>query len=115
LSCGANEPPCPQGLPPPCDRPVAALAAAAQPEGPAHMGADGEVSRCLAPPTARPSPLAKCPLRRQTPKVGAECPNRARSDLCGGRSVMGIPTAIAHQVVRIWQRWLSRRDRQSAY
>src|SRR5215203_123912 len=58
------------------------------------MGADGEVSRCLAPPTARPSPLAKCPLRRQTPKVGAECPNRARSDLCGGRSVMGIPTAI---------------------
>src|SRR5829696_9825427 len=31
---------------------------------------------------------------RQTPKVGAECPNRARSDLCGGRSVMGVPTAI---------------------
>jgi hypothetical protein len=33
-------------------------------------------------------------LRRQTPEVGAECPNRARSDLCGGRSVMGVPTAI---------------------
>ena len=31
---------------------------------------------------------------RQTPKVGAECPNWARSDLCGGRSVMGVPTAI---------------------
>src|SRR5215204_6080440 len=30
----------------------------------------------------------------QTPKVGAECPNWARSDLCGGRSVMGVPTAI---------------------
>src|SRR3954451_21288521 len=31
---------------------------------------------------------------RHTPKVGAECPNWARSDLCGGRSVMGVPTAI---------------------
>ena len=35
------------------------------------------------------------PLRRQTPKVGAECPNWARSDLCGGRSVMSVPTAIS--------------------
>src|SRR3954469_15907144 len=94
LSCGANEPPCPHGHPRPCDRPVAALAAAAQPDRPAHMGADGEVGRCLAPPTAPPSPLAECTLRRQTPKVGAECPNWARSDLCGGRSVMGVPTAI---------------------
>ena len=31
---------------------------------------------------------------RQLPKVGAECPNWARSDLCGGRPVMGGPTAI---------------------
>src|SRR4051812_24694568 len=59
LSCGANEPSCPHGLPPTCDRPVAAHAAAAQPERPAHMGADGEVGRCLAPPTAHPSPLAE--------------------------------------------------------
>jgi hypothetical protein len=29
-----------------------------------------------------------------SPKVGAECPNWARSDLCGGRSVMRVPTAI---------------------
>ena len=27
-------------------------------------------------------------FRRQTPKVGAECPNWARSDLCGGRSLL---------------------------
>src|SRR3954469_8831245 len=59
LSCGANEPPCPHGLPPPCDRPVAAHAAAAQPKRPVHMGADGEGGRCLAPPTAPPSPLAE--------------------------------------------------------
>ncbi|WP_374710341.1 aminotransferase class III-fold pyridoxal phosphate-dependent enzyme, partial [Paraburkholderia terricola] len=31
---------------------------------------------------------------RQTPEVGARCPNWARRDLCGGCSVMGIPTAI---------------------
>src|SRR4051794_32745862 len=37
-------------------------------------------------------------FRRQQPKVGAECPNWARSDLCGGRSVMGVPTAIKLQV-----------------
>ena len=28
------------------------------------------------------------------PKVGAECLNWARSDLCGGRPVMGVPTAF---------------------
>ncbi len=32
-------------------------------------------------------------LRRQPPKVGAECLNWARSDLCGGRAVMRVPTA----------------------
>ena len=32
--------------------------------------------------------------RRHTPKVGAECPNWARSVLCGGRSAMSVPTAI---------------------
>jgi hypothetical protein len=34
------------------------------------------------------------------PKIGAECPNRARSDLCGGRAVMRVPTAI------FWRRTL---------
>ncbi len=33
-------------------------------------------------------------LCRQAPKVGARCPNWARRDLCGGCSVMDIPTAI---------------------
>ena len=31
---------------------------------------------------------------RQTPEVGAVCPNWARTDLCGGCPVTGIPTAI---------------------
>ena len=45
------------------------------------------------PPPRVPASLAKCALCRQTPEVGAECPNWARSDLCGGRSAMGVPTA----------------------
>ena len=40
------------------------------------------------------SSLAEHTICRQTPKVGAECVNCACSDLCGGRSVMGVSTAI---------------------
>ena len=36
----------------------------------------------------------KSALPSHTPKVGAVCPNWARTDLCGGRSVMSVPTAI---------------------
>jgi hypothetical protein len=49
---------------------------------------------CAMPGTKRavvvphPSSLAPRALRRQEPEVGAECPNGARSVLCGGRSVM---------------------------
>src|SRR6266851_1465809 len=34
-------------------------------------------------------------VRRQTPEVGAVCGKAARTVLCGGRSAMGVPTAIA--------------------
>jgi hypothetical protein len=37
---------------------------------------------------------ASAGVRRQAPEVGAVCVNSARTDLCGGRSVMGVPTAI---------------------
>src|SRR5881227_1736755 len=37
-------------------------------------------------------------LPSHTPKVGAVCPNWARTDLCGGRSVMSVPTAISYAV-----------------
>ena len=36
---------------------------------------------------------------RQTPEVGAVCPNWARTDLCGGCPVTGIPTAITRAIV----------------
>ena len=33
-------------------------------------------------------------LRRHIPEAGAVCGNSARTDLCGGRSPMSVPTAI---------------------
>ena len=45
--------------------------------------------------TENPSSLARCALRRQTPEVGAGCLNWARPDLCGGRGVTRVPTAIS--------------------
>src|SRR5271166_6025063 len=41
-----------------------------------------------------PSSLAQRAVRRQPPKVGAECPNWARSDLSGGRSEMPVPCTL---------------------
>jgi hypothetical protein len=40
--------------------------------------------------------MARPTLPRQAPKVGAVCGNPARTDLCGGRSAMTVPTAIGH-------------------
>src|SRR5216683_4770490 len=33
-------------------------------------------------------------VRRHSPEVGAVCGKAARTDLCGGRSAMSVPTAI---------------------
>ena len=38
-------------------------------------------------------------LHRQHPEVGTVCPNWARTDLCGGRSAMGVPTPIRNRVM----------------
>src|SRR5437016_5779903 len=38
-------------------------------------------------------------VRRQTSKVGAGCGKAARPVLCGGRSVMSVPTAIDFDVM----------------
>ena len=49
--------------------------------------------------------MAKCALRRQTPEVGAECPNWARSDLSGGRLATAVPTANA--IIAILKKWVA--------
>jgi hypothetical protein len=66
------------------------------------MGTHGAVGRCFSSSTAHPSSMAKRPLCRQTPEVGAECLRQARSDLCGGHVVTRAPTAI----FRISLAWL---------
>src|ERR1700730_11261235 len=51
-------------------------------------------------PGAGPRTASRSALRRQTPKVGAGCSNRARPILCGGGSAMSVPTANLGQTRR---------------
>jgi len=90
----ADEHPCTQRVPSPRHGPMATLAQAAKSTGPDHLGTDSEVGRRLSPETPHPSSLASCAVCRQSPEVGAECLNGARSDLYGGHSPMSVPTAI---------------------
>ena len=73
---------------------MATHAQAAKSKGRADARAHGQDRCSLFAEAKNPSSLARHKICRQTPKVGAECVNCACSDLCGGCSVMGIPTAI---------------------
>ncbi len=42
--------------------------------------------------------MARASLRGQAPEVGAACGNPAHTVLCGGRSAVSVPTAIATRV-----------------
>ena len=59
------------------------------------MDTDDAAGGRLAPEAAHPPSLAERSLRRHTPKVEAVCGKAARTALCGGRSVMSVPTASA--------------------
>src|SRR5713101_855101 len=63
-------------------------------------GNAGQHSTCRAQYRVSVSPVLERirQVRRQTPEVGAVCGKAARTDLCGGRSAMGVPTAIC-----LWQ------------
>src|ERR1700730_18285397 len=76
----------------PRPRSLASAVMSAQPKSTSAMDAHDETGRRVPPPAASPASLAECALRRQTPEVGAECPNWARSELSGGRSETGVPT-----------------------
>jgi retron-type reverse transcriptase len=76
-------------------RPVAPLALAAEPQRWHHVATDQADRRRPTPPSQDPSPVAAAALCRQTLEVGAVCPNRARTDLCGGRLATAVPTANA--------------------
>ena len=66
---------------------------AAQPEQ-SYLGSDGSHRGTLAAPSLDPPPLPVRSLSRHSPKAGAQCAKCARWDLCGGRQVTGVPTAI---------------------
>src|SRR5262244_1343890 len=87
LSRSADQRPCAGRVPAPCRRPLAAHAAASQPQGLHHVGTDDAAGGGLAPETDHPSSLAELSLRRHTPKVGAVCGEAARTVLCGGRAM----------------------------
>src|SRR5262249_21672366 len=87
LSRSADQRPCTGRVPAPCRRPLAAHAAASQPQGLHHVGTDDAAGGGLAPETDHPSSLAELSLRRHTPKVGAVCGKAARTVLCGGRAM----------------------------
>src|SRR5271165_1810072 len=93
LPRGADQLLCTARLPAPRHRYLAAHAAASQPKGSDHLGTDDEAGERLAPETNHPSSMAERSLCRQPPEVGAVCGKVARTVLCGGRSVMSVPTA----------------------
>src|SRR5712691_8833218 len=78
---------------------LATIAQAAQSERWNDLGEDHPVSQRLVPQTAHSSSMAGNTLRRHSPKVGAVCGKAACTVLCGGRSAMSVPTAIAEPVI----------------
>src|SRR5712672_3016302 len=82
-------------------RTLATIAQATQSERRHDVAADHAVGQRLAPETGYPSSMAKNTLRRHPPKVGAVCGKAARTVLCGGRSAMSVPTAIASLAMTI--------------
>src|SRR5271166_204944 len=84
----------PEHIPASRRKPVAARAPAPKPEGLHDVGENARDHRPLAALATHPPSVASNSIRRQISKVGAGCLNRARPLLCGGRSVMSVPTAI---------------------
>ena len=101
LSRGADRRSCTQRVPRQGGGALEALAPAAQPAGLHRLGAYEEARLRLAAETTYHCIHGRVNASTvKTPEVGAECPNWARSVLCGGRSAMSVPTAIAARGVQ---------------
>src|SRR5712692_8444347 len=74
---------------------MAAASQPTQPEGRPTLDRFRDARGSLASPATHPPSLAQPALRRHTPEVGAVCGKAARTDLCGGRGVISVPTATA--------------------
>src|SRR5215203_2486311 len=98
---GTKFPPPPQTLPLPTrgiplshQPEMVPKSAATQPTAPPDVGTDESAHYPVPAVPARVAPVAGSAVRRHLLEVGAECVSSACSDLCGGRSVMSVPTAI---------------------
>jgi hypothetical protein len=78
---------------------MAPRATAPQSKGSDHVGTDGSTGSGFPARCARSSSVARRPLCRYSPKVGARCVNRARRDLCGGYGATRISTAIGECLI----------------
>src|SRR5580693_3842132 len=58
-------------------------------------------TQCRESVSPTPERVRKAEASRQTSEVGAVCRKAARTVLCGGRPVMGVPTAIRRTQFRI--------------
>ena len=86
-------------------RPLASAAVPTQSESQNAMDADDETGRRVSPEAADPSSLAQRAVRRQTPEVGAECPNSGslgsvRGALRNGRPYRECRGAYIHDRAR---------------
>jgi hypothetical protein len=61
---------------------------------PAKHGPDTEPENRVTGAEAHTERRENTASLRYTPEVGAVCPNWARTDLCGGREVTRVPTAL---------------------
>src|SRR5947209_329196 len=91
----------------PPQSPMAHGAPATEPTATDGLASHGAARRSLSTATEHPSPVAGAKVPRQTPEVGAVCVNCARTDLCGGRSAMTVPTAIDIRSGRGGRNWLA--------
>ena len=89
-------------VPAPCHRPLAAHAAASQPEGSDHVGTDDAAGERLASETDHPPSLAERSLRRHTPEAG-EAMGRAAEVVAPSSSIRtdgGCPVVQVNDLSR---------------
>jgi hypothetical protein len=82
-------------LPHPGNPALAHGAAAPQPANPDQLGQDEPHRDPVDTPDPHRASIPASALRRHAPKVGAQCGNSARWDLCGGPPARAVPTATA--------------------
>src|SRR3990172_11363796 len=93
--CGARQLPTSATIPRGDPEPVAPHAATTQPtRTPPDLEKVLQAEQTLATDAEDSPPLSQRAVCRSTSKVRAVCGSSARTDLCGGRSAMTVPTAI---------------------